>query len=752
MLRKETREKEKVESMNLPDTLLNRLSKHAKNMPDKLLFQFHKTKGEIESSYTYAEFDKRTSSLAAVLMEKTATKTTRNVLLVYPPGLEFIVTFVACLKAKLVAVPVYPPLPNKMKDVNSFVSIQESCKAEIALTNSQYNMAKNLSKVKDIFSSKKKPWPELTWITTDSLGRESTEDFEVGEENFNDVAFLQYTSGSTSKPKGVMLTTGNLAYNVRAVVTNLGADENAVVVTWLPQYHDMGLIGGFLGTLYAGGTGVYTSPISFIKNPIIWLRLASKYKATHLASPNFGFKFIIRKFKEFNRLDAKKQEDKFKGPLKNVKMELGSIIHVFNAAEPIEVNAIDEFITIFGKFGFKPTSMKPGYGLAENTVYVVDGGVERITLDKESMSKKIVKEVTADSEQKQTSVTLQGCGPISKYPEIEVKIVSTDDGDAFKELGSDSIGEIWVAGPSKASGYFSEAELTEKNLKAKLEGSDNDWLRTGDLGFIHSGELFVCGRIKDLIIIRGRNHYPQDIERSVENAFASSSKDSADSEFSNTLRPGCSAALEVEGELVFVVEVRKNKEKQVDGLIDKIKQVIVVEHEIAAQDVVLIQQGSINKTTSGKIKRYGVKNAYTGGTLKVLKRASTPSKEGNKPKTKNVPADDSDILKKVKEEIGKLLGLEFEEFSNLSNSDPLLNLGLDSLAITQLKAAVDTTFEIELEDEIMFDKGMNLEVLEEVIKLKQKGEEVDLEALTREVEQPVKEATVKKKAKFFFCC
>lgn len=351
----------------------------------------------------------------------------------------------------------------------------------------------------------------------------------------DDVAFLQYTSGSTSEPKGVMITHGNLAHNLSIITNELQATDDTIVVSWLPQYHDMGLIGSYLGVLYCGGSGYYLSPLSFLQRPMVWMEAVSKYKATHLQAPNFAFALTARKYT----------------PSDSTKLDLTSVRHVINAAEPVDEESIDAFVKTFGPFGFGEDVIFPTYGLAEHTVFVCSGGKQRLWVDKQALEVDGVVKIVDKSDNGVTR--LVGCG----YPgrqHVDVKIVNTETCEALSE---DLVGEIWIQSPSKAAGYFGKPELTKEDFHAQLKSTgesngnsnDSDYLRTGDLGFMHGGELFICGRLKDLIIVGGRNYYPQDIEATAEAS-------------SDLLRPGCSAAFTIDPthgggeEVALVAELR----------------------------------------------------------------------------------------------------------------------------------------------------------------------------------------------------
>jgi len=518
------------------------------------------------------EFEEYIRALSLACEYRTHFHSLHRAVLVYPPSLDYMVAFLACLKAGIIAVPVFPPNPARPGTLVMFSSIVEGCGAKYALTSVTYNHAKKLAGtysiyrdcsfivqhlthtttttgIKDTLTKWKRSttaWPEqLSWIVTND-GTKPSKQLNNYTPTASDIAFLQYTSGSTSEPKGVMITHGNLAHNLSIITNELQAVDDTVVVSWLPQYHDMGLIGSYLGVVYCGGSGYYLSPLVFLQRPMLWMEAVSKYKATHLQAPNFAFKLTARKSSPSNTI-----------------LDFSSVRHVINAAEPVDEDSIDSFVKAFGPNGFGKNVIFPTYGLAEHTVFVCSGGNQRLSVDKQALEVDGVFKIVDGSRDSTAFTRLVGCG----YPgrqNVDVKIVNTETLEALPE---DQVGEIWIKSPSKAAGYFGKPELTMEDFHAQLKistesnGDENDgYLRTGDLGFMHKEELFICGRLKDLIIIGGRNYYPQDLEATAEAS-------------SDLLRPGCSAAFTIdpthEGgeEVALVVELREVPSEKVSVLI-----------------------------------------------------------------------------------------------------------------------------------------------------------------------------------------
>lgn len=650
------------------------------------------------------------------------------VLLVYPPGLDFIIAFLACLTAGVVAVPVYPPDPRKLKkDLTMFVAIAHNCGATVALTSANYAHAKKITQLQEKLTRHQGlKWPDtLQWSVSDTLlSRMSIKqkmqlwrNREVEGPTTSDIAFLQYTSGSTSMPKGVMLTHANLNHNLKIISSALCAGKDTVVVSWLPQYHDMGLIGAYLGTLFNGGSGVYMSPFTFIKNPMIWLQLISQYKATHLQAPNFAYSLCARKSDTIASLKYKE-------------INLSSVRHMINGAEPVKGDSINAFYRAFEPYGLATNVIKATYGLAEHTVYVCGGDSTRLVVDKQLLeTQKQIQPIDNNTADGNTSVKeMISCGkPNRKDYGVEVCIV---DPDTCHKLQPGNVGEIWISSPSKALGYFDESNTTmsEEAFQARIT-TDTEvetsslYLRTGDLGFLHDEELYICGRLKDLIIVRGRNHYPQDLEFTVE-SFPE-------------IRPGCTAAFSslitknatnqsVEEELIIVAELRDPKMQHKASLCSKIRSAIVQEHGVKATVMILLPPHSIPKTTSGKISRSRCQQSYEQNTLPELYRnedillSENLEDDFDSDTTVKAPQQaeeaDKDILEFLVSEVAQVLEVEKRQ---IVLNVPLQNLGLDSMALAQLQGIIAQRFQIQIQDEILYAEETTLETLQAVLQGKE---------------------------------
>jgi acyl-CoA synthetase (AMP-forming)/AMP-acid ligase II/acyl carrier protein len=555
-------------------------------------------------------------------------------------------------------------------------------------------------------------WPEnLEWITTNDKKKPKGTLSSVGSFDPSDLAFLQYTSGSTSDPKGVMITHGNLAHNLTIITNELKAVDDTIVVSWLPQYHDMGLIGSYLGVIYCGGSGYYMSPLSFLQRPMLWIEAVSKYQATHLQAPNFAFKLTARKFHASNYT--------------NNLLKLASVRHIINAAEPVDEESLQIFQKSFGPFGLRNVIF-PTYGLAEHTVFVCSGGKQIVSVVKHELEVEGNVVISKSQNPKDTTVSrLVGCG----YPAhqgVNVKIVERETCHA---LPADKVGEIWVQSPSKAAGYFKQGPETKEDFHAKIDGDDtNEYLRTGDLGFLHNDELFICGRLKDLIIVSGRNYYPQDLE-----ATAEASSDS--------IRPGCSAAFTIdptkEGgeEVAIIMELREvptasEIETVCSTLAEQIRGALNQEHSLGIAQVLFLKTKTVPKTTSGKIARAWCRKGFLGGTLQVVYQKSfkdstttyeieqaqdaAPQAPLSKDKVQTLRSmEKSEILDKLKTDVSRVAGIPPDSI----DADTALVTILDSLNLSQFKGLLESGYAVKISDEYLFRENTNLTKLVEIVKL-----------------------------------
>lgn len=547
--------------MAKPATLVDILEHRATTQGDARAYLFLSDQGLEEASLTYSELYARASSLAARLSPAAAAG--ERALLVFPAGLEFVVALFACFLARVIAVPIMVPRRQNARD--SSVSIVANAAPRVALTSAALAARHDL----------RERFPELAFMAVDLTAAEGAA--PATRPGADDIAFLQYTSGSTSDPKGVVITHRNLMVNEEMMRVSLGNTEHSTCVNWIPHFHDMGLIFGVLHPLYLGSLSVLMSPNAFMQRPIVWLRAIAKYRAETVASPNFGYDLCVSRYRP----------DQMEG------IDLSGWKVMCCGAEPIRVGTLRRFTETFAPHGFDGRAIFPCYGMAETTLEATgrwrgSGYVTRhISRSALAAHRVMVPRDGTDAHE------IVGCGRIVLDERLAIV-----DADTCARLGADRIGEIWVSGDNIATAYWHDEAATEASLRARLPDEDGVWLRTGDLGFLDtSGELFVTGRIKEMIIVRGMNHYPQDIERSVQAAHPA-------------LRQNGGAAFSVEDErgeeqLVIVQEVERTERNKIDPkeMTGLIREAVTNDHEIYARHIVLIKPGTLPKTTSGKIQR-----------------------------------------------------------------------------------------------------------------------------------------------------
>ena len=566
-------------------TLVDLLRKRAVQQPHKIAFTFLKDEETASISLTYQDLDRYAQAIAAQLMSYGVSG--ERALLLYPPGIEFIAAFFGCLYAGVVAVPAYPPRSNQ--SISTLQAIVASTQAKVALTN-QFLLAKmeRLSQNLELAA--------LRWLCTDNLKSESALYWQQPVLSADTLAFLQYTSGSTGKPKGVMVSHGNLLHNLAAIQKSFEHTPNSRGVIWLPPYHDMGLIGGVLQPLYSGFPVTLMSPVAFLSKPLSWLQNISRYKATTSGGPSFAYDLCVRKIK----------------PEQRASLDLSSWEVAFNGAEPVRAEILERFADAFAPYGFRREAFYPCYGMAETTLFICGGFKTRSpTVRKVSKIALSQNRVRRAADEKDTQ-TIVGLGKSW----IDQKIVIVDL-EFLTPSPVGQVGEIWVSGSSVAQGYWNRPEETAQTFQAYLANTSvagqnqGPFLRTGDLGFLESDELFVTGRLKDLIIIRGRNHYPQDIELTVEKSHPA-------------LRSCCSAAFSVEVEnserLVVVAEVERSylRNLDIDEVVGVIRKAVSEQHELQAY-VVLLKTGGIPKTSSGKIQRHACRAGFLDKSLDLVR-------------------------------------------------------------------------------------------------------------------------------------
>ncbi|MDR9897023.1 fatty acyl-AMP ligase [Aetokthonos hydrillicola Thurmond2011] len=559
--------------------LVDILRQRVQIQPDQKAYIFLEN-GETEShSLTYRELDRQARAIASHLEQWRG----ERVLLLYPSGLEFITAFFGCLYAGVIAVPVYPPRRNQK--LSRLLSIVNDAQAKLALTTTSIliDIQKLCEEEADLTL--------LTFIATDTI-EAKVQEFLPESVTPESLAFLQYTSGSTGTPKGVMVTHGNIIHNQRLIHQAFGHTEKSIVVGWLPLFHDMGLIGNVLQPIYLGIPCILIPPIAFLQKPIRWLTTISKYRATTSGGPNFAYDLCVKKVQPEELAD----------------LDLSSWDLAFNGAEPIRAETLKQFAEKFACCGFNYRAFYPCYGMAETTLFATGGNKNQFPVIESVSARKLEENLVVESEHSSPlSRVLVGVG----RPYIDTTVIIVNP-DSLTCCEKGQVGEIWVSGGSTACGYWNRSGATQETFQAYLEDTGNGpFLRTGDLGFFLNGELFVTGRLKDVIIIRGQNHYPQDIELTVQNSHPA-------------LRHNCGGAfsLEVQGEerLVVVQEVERSYLKQlnVDEVVGAIRKAVSLDHQLQVYGIVLLKPATIPKTSSGKIQRYACRKLFLEGGLQSV--------------------------------------------------------------------------------------------------------------------------------------
>ena len=571
-----------MDSILDPCSLVDILRWRAQAHPDKLAYSFL-TDGESEAQrLTFRELDEKARAIGAHLQKLGIMG--KCVLLLYPQGLDYVAAFWGCLYAKVIAVPLFPPRNNRV--YARVQAVLQDSGAVLALTDQA-----TMNKVQKRFASMPE-LQQLDWYVTSDLDMQLAGQWQKPNLNSDDLAYLQYTSGSTASPRGVMVSHKNLLYNLDDLDAGWVHTPESVLVSWLPIFHDMGLIYGVLQAVFIGFHSVLMAPATFGQQPYNWLQAISYYKATHSAGPNFAYELCVEKI----------------SPEQRQTLDLSHWQVALNGAEPVRAQTLKRFADAFASCGIHYNLNTPGYGLAEATLKVTAcrNGQEPVLCSVQLTALEQNKIVVVPPEH-ENAYTLVGCG--SPMKETKVVIVNPD---TLTRCDPDEVGEIWVSGPTVTQGYWNNPEATQHTFCAYLtDNSEGPFLRTGDLGFLQDDELFVTGRLKDVLIIRGANYYPQDIELAVEQCHSA-------------LRPGCGVAFSFtengEEHLVVAQEVRRafSRRLDVDEIVLSVRQTIAAYHALKVHTVLLLKTTTIPKTSSGKIQRQQCRQRFLQGELNVL--------------------------------------------------------------------------------------------------------------------------------------
>jgi len=600
-----------MESQSSPtiETIIDALYLHVKNKPEEIIYTFIND-DLTEKTLTYKQLLQKSQAIAATLQAKNI-KPRSRVLLIYSPGLEFICAFLGCLMAGVIAVPAFPPINSAF--AYKLKGILSDAKPDLILTETKIKrfialgkILKKINKIpflkgfiekkyKNIISATESSLEKYTNYSSSTISLAKAKKMKINKILPCDIALLQYTSGSTATPKGVMVLHRNIIANERLIAKYFGHSEQSVGVNWLPHYHDMGLIGTILQPLFVGFHSVLMSPITFLKKPTLWLNLIIKFQATTSGSPNFAYQLCAKKYK---KITEKMNDEDF---------ILWRV--AFNGAEPIYPEVMLDFYEKFKNNGFRFETFLPCYGLAEATLIVAGIPFNEkpriLHIDSDQLKKNKVKLSSQDNAKKIAS---------SGYCIEEIKIVNPE---TYNQCGNDEVGEIWIHGESVTHGYWQKPTETKITFHAKIahDSSEKEYLRSGDLGFIHEQQLYVTGRAKDTIIIDGENYYPQDIEYTVINNF-------------KEIRSGGVAVFSYEEEtqvrIIIIAELchkSKNTQNNLAELILKIKKCVFKYNGVPIARIVLVNPKAIAKTTSGKVSRAECKKLFLENKIDIIHQA-----------------------------------------------------------------------------------------------------------------------------------
>lgn len=644
-------------------TIVDLLKHNAKVRSHKIAYRFLQNKKEEELAITFKELFQSSKNIATHLQQ--ITQKGDRVLLVFPQGPEFIHSFYACLMAGVIAVPVNPP-GNKRK-TGRLQGIIEDCNPSVILTNTNFK-----NKGEKWFNSDK----AVNWLAYEDIEHATANEIQF-KAFLQDIAFLQYTSGSTGDPKGVMVTHKNLMSNLALMQKRTSFSEHSVAVSWLPMYHDMGLIGFVLQVVYSGSSLVIIHPVDFIKNPICWLQAITKYKANLGSAPNFAYDLCVS---QINDEEIKK-------------LDLSTWTHVLNGSEALKKSTFNNFIKKFKPAGLNENALVGAYGMAETTLMVSQGSVDKEvnTIDWSDEGIRSNKLYSPKNEKDVVAAVSSG-----KIDGSYICRIVNPDTDTI--CASDEIGEIWLQGDSVTKGYWNRPELTKEVFKAFIKDKDNlpiegPFFRTGDLGYVFEGEIYITGRLKEMFIIGGANHYPQDIERTVQQLHE---------DFTENAGAAFSITVEGEEKVIVAQEIKRTKLRSYDpeALIKLIRKEVMEVHDFAVHAVLLMSPGRVLKTSSGKIQRKVCQRQYLKGELKGILDEWTVGDSEKQALTEGYIASKEALAFQhwLTQELQKTT-----EIQHISPESNFASLGLNSIKGIQLTGSISEKLEKEISPTLLYD-------------------------------------------------
>jgi acyl-CoA synthetase (AMP-forming)/AMP-acid ligase II len=660
-----------------PSTLVELLRQRATQHPDSPAFTLLNADGQTEqNSLTYGELDERARAIGEWLRSTSAGG--ERVLLLHPPGSEFVTAFFGCLYAGATAVPAYSLDIARMPQLEAVI---QDARPSLALTT--HATVRRASEMATAYPYLK----SIRWVSTEIIPDERSKDWQSPGIDKETLALLQYTSGSTSAPAGVMMSHGNVLANISGLDESLTG--HSTYVNWMPLAHTGGLM-GIMAALYAGARWIQLTPESFLQKPVRWLKAISHFRATISAGSPFAYQLCV------GGIRAEERDG----------LDLGSWRVASIGAEPLDPSILDRFATLFGPCGFRRDAFVQVYGLTEGTGAVSSSpGSRELTVVRVRKSALQENKVVIDPPEDATASRVASCGmPIRGE---RIVIVEPNTG---RPCRSDQVGEIWISGSNVARGYWRKPAETHNIFEAFLSDShDGPYLRTGDLGFVHGGELFITGRLKELIILRGLNHYPHDLELTV----AKNHK---------ALRLECTIAFSAPtpaGErLVLVQELKDGQETAWDTIISSIRETVFNVHGVLAHAVVLVKPGTILKTPSGKIQRNACRAAYLEGKLQALKTSIVADDTPDVSRGPRHIAARTPTERKLAEIWSAILGVE-----KIGIYENFLDLGGHSILTTECLHLIRDTWGVELSPDLLFTETANVRELADVIdRLRREGE------------------------------
>jgi acyl-CoA synthetase (AMP-forming)/AMP-acid ligase II/acyl carrier protein len=654
-------------------SLVELLRHRAATHPDQVAYTFLADGERHELHRTWAELDRRARAVAGWL-ETNASRGDRA-LMMFEEGLEYLDAFFGCMYADVLAVPVHPPDPARLpRTLPRLLTVARDAGVRVVLSTRELESAlrPGLSEL-----------PAQQWLAVDGVDVAAADRWVDPGVKIDDIAYLQYTSGSTAVPKGVMVSHRNLLHQLADFDQGYDHDADTVIVTWLPATHDLGLVYGRLMSLFLGCRCVFLSPAAFMQRPSRWMAAMSHFRGTHSPSPNFGFEIAARKAENLGSLD------------------LSCVKVLLNGAEPIRQESEERFTEVHRVAGLRPSAVTHAMGMSESTAKIVTEPIHRhpprfVHIDGAAYERHevvLVPRGSPNSRSVASNGTTQG----------DTRVVIVDP-DNLEKLPADRVGEMWVGGTTVAQGYWNNPDATEATFRARTSDGDGPFLRTGDLAFVHDGEVYLSGRLKDLIIIRGQNHHPQDLEWTVASAHPA-------------LRPNCAAAFGVADgggageQLVLVTEVYEDQVRDPEPVFRAIKAALW-EHGIAANTIVLLPARGLPKTSSGKIQRTQARTLFQQGTIPTLFRwdaaavgpAPTPAAGGSDLRAAILAATGRRrqqlLAEHVQSVASSLLGLAASE---VEVDRPFGELGLDSVTAVEMVERVGKALGVELAGTVLFD-------------------------------------------------